>query len=412
MPEAALERIVVVGASLAGARAAEGVRRAGFDGALTVVGAEPHLPYQRPPLSKDYLAGESGRDALDVRLDAATVEGVEWMLGWRAVGLSLDRRSVRVAPVDGDGGDEHQFAFDGLVIATGCTARTLPGPPVEAGLAGLHVLRTVDDADRIRADLSHRPEVVVVGAGFIGLEVASTCAKLGLNVTVIEMLPVPLARAIGPEAGALLTAMHRDHGVTIRTSTPIEALETAQGHVTGVRLGGGEVIKADVVVAGVGVSPATAWLEGSGLDVSNGVLCNASGFARGPGGAPLGYVVAAGDVARWRHPLFDADLRVEHWSHATEQGAAAGTHLVLGLDDAPEFASVPYFWSDQHGQKVSFVGTCRDGDAVHIVEHQPDERTVIVYERDGTVVGALGINAQARIMRWRQQIAARSPLTL
>ena len=452
-----MDHIVVVGASLAGARAADSVRRAGFAGQVTVVGAEPHMPYQRPPLSKEYLAGKVGWERLEVRLDPTIAAGVTWRLGWRATGLDLQRRELRLQPVeDGDdgaagrrAGAEAVLPFDGLIIATGCAPRWLPGtepdsrggmePDSRGGakpggrggsggpLRGVHVLRTMEDSDRLRADLLGRPAVAVVGAGFIGSEVASTCQAMGLDVTILEALPVPLTLAVGEEAGQLLGGLHAANGVRLQTGVPIEELlSTAEGagaggahaagrRVAGVRLADGSTVEADVVVVGIGVRPAVDWLEGSGLLLDNGVACNEAGFARSPSapGGVLDFVMAAGDVARWHHPLYNQDLRVEHWSNAAEQGAAAGLNLVAGPDEAEPFQSVPYFWSDQYGQKISFVGTRRAGDRAHVVEAgEPGDRMVVVYERAGVVIGALGVNAQGRIMQWRQQIAARAPLAL
>ena len=272
--------VVVVGASLAGLRAVEELRHRGFDGPITVVGAEPHLPYDRPPLSKQLLAGEWGLDR--VALTVPTPGGldglgVDWRLGTRAVGLDTARRRVAL-----EGGEE--LPYDGLVIATGATPRRLPGTD---GLAGVHTLRTLDDALAIRAELdAGAGRVVVIGAGFIGAEVAATCRARGHAVTLLEALPVPLERALGREMGTVVAELHRDHGVDLRLGVGVAGFE-GDGRVERVRLADGSAVPADLVVVGIGVSPATDWLAGSGLALDDGVVCDATTLA-----AP-GIVVAA-----------------------------------------------------------------------------------------------------------------------
>jgi NADPH-dependent 2,4-dienoyl-CoA reductase/sulfur reductase-like enzyme len=406
--------VLVVGASLAGVRSAEALRRHGHDGPIIIVGAEPHRPYDRPPLSKQVLAGSMDAALTALRVDDSL--NAEWRLSTRAVALDLDRRVVTVSRVPdgsdrpgwaaqaggdmgaGRPGDLEEVAFDGLVVATGAHPRLLPGLP---DLAGVHVLRTLDDAVALRRALDGQPRVAVVGAGFIGSEVAATCHARGLEVTVVEALPVPLVRALGEEIGRRCARLHTDHGVGLRLGVGVAGL-AGTSRVEGVRLADGSVVPADLVVIGVGVAPTTAWLEGSGLDLADGVVCDrwCRALARG---RPVPDVVAAGDVARWDHPVFAEAVRVEHWTNAVEQGGAAAVTLLEGAG-APVFGPVPYFWSDQYGTKIQFVG--RTGPEVRVVEGSlADDRFVAAYGRDGRLVGAVTFNRPARAMAFRSMIA-------
>jgi NADPH-dependent 2,4-dienoyl-CoA reductase/sulfur reductase-like enzyme len=388
-------RAVVVGASLAGLRAAESLRRGGYDGALTMIGAERHLPYDRPPLSKQILTGKAGPDDLALHLDADL--DVEWQLGLQATGLDLDRRVVQVAAGD-------DVPFDRLVIATGAHPRTLLG--AERG-AGVHYLRTVEDAVALRDALRPARRLVVVGAGFIGLEVAASARTLGSDVTVVEALPVPLERAVGARMGAALADLHRRHQVDVRLGVGVRGL-VGTDRVEGVRLADGVLLPAEVVVVGIGVAPATAWLDRSGVDLSDGVLCD-DRLRVLVDGQPHPDVVAAGDVARWRHPGYDRSLRLEHWTNATEQGEAAARTLLEG-DSAPPFAPTPYFWSDQFGVKIQFVGETRAGDEVAVMEGDPSgDRFLAAYGREGRLVAALGVRRPARVMALQALIAAGAP---
>lgn len=385
-------RIAIVGASLAGLRAAEGLRRKGFDGAVTLIGAEPHLPYDRPPLSKDVLRGE--QELADIALrDSLDDLGLDLRLGVRATALDVAGRAVAL-----EGGE--RVAFDAAVIATGATPRTLPGAD---GLAGVHVLRTIDDALALRAELERSPRVVVVGGGFIGAEVAAAARHRGLDVVILEALPAPLSRALGDEMGAACAALHADHGVDVRCNVAVEGFMGA-GRVEGVRLGDGTVEPADVVVVGIGVVPNTGWLEGSGLTIDNGVVCDETLLAA-PG------IVAAGDVARWPSRRFATMLRIEHWTNAVEQGLHAAERL-LAADDAPPpvFDPVPYVWSDQYDTKIMFVGHSRPDDEVLVVNGSvEDRRFVALYGRAGRVVGALSMNDPRTLMKARRHIDAGTP---
>jgi 3-phenylpropionate/trans-cinnamate dioxygenase ferredoxin reductase component len=385
----------VVGGSLAGLRAAEALRHVGHEGPLTIVGAERHLPYDRPPLSKQILTRKFGPD--DIPLHVEEGFEAEWLLGVAATGLDLERRRVLLY-----GGED--LAFDWLVIATGAHPRPLSAAP--AG-PGVHYLRTVDEAVALRDDLSRARQVVVIGAGFIGLEVASSAKGLGLSVSVVEVLPVPLERAIGAEMGAAVAAWHRRRGVEIHTAVGLDRIVGPNGP-EGVRLTDGRLLPADVVVVGVGVAPTTAWLEGSGVDLENGVLCDER-LRVLSGGRPVPGVVAAGDVARWAHPGHREPLRIEHWTNAAEQGESAAHTLAHG-DEAPPYRPTPYFWSDQYGLKLQFVGHAEPGDQVKMIEGSLDEERFLAgYDRDGRLVAALGMRRPARVMALQKLIGEGAP---
>lgn len=393
---ATLDTVVVVGASLAGLRAVETLRTGGFGGQLVLVGAERHMPYDRPPLSKELLAGTTTPKKILLRpaADYAGL-GLDLRLGSRAASLDLEHRAVIL-----ESGEP--VRFDGLMIATGAAPRSLPAMPP---LAGIHVLRTLDDCMAISAELEAGPRVVVVGAGFIGSEVAATCRSRGLEVSIIEALPVPLMRAVGPAMGEVFASIHRDHGVSVRTGVGVTGFQGSET-VEAVLLDDGSVVAADVVVVGVGVSPAAGWLDGSGLTVTDGVVCDST-CAAAPG------VVAAGDVARWYNPLFGADMRVEHWTNASEQGAAAARTLLAWSSGraAEPFAPVPYFWSDQYGMKIQYIGSGRPDDEVVVVDGSVDERRfVALYGRDRRLVAAIGIGRPRVLMAYRSLIAGRASL--
>jgi NADPH-dependent 2,4-dienoyl-CoA reductase/sulfur reductase-like enzyme len=386
------ERIVVVGASLAGLRAAESLRHHGHEGSITVLGAEDHLPYDRPPLSKQVLTGRIPPDATQLAL--ADHLDVEWVLGRPAQALDVGQRRVRH--------DGRDVAYDGLVIATGARPRMLKGAP--AG-PGVHYLRTIDDATALRADLERSEALVVIGAGFIGLEVASSAQQLGVPTVVLEALPVPLERALGAGMGRAVMEWHRSKGTDIRAGVGVDELVLRRdGRPEAVRLSDGSSVPADTVVVGVGVSPVTDWLDGSGLDLSDGVRCD-SRLRVLANGHPIPGVVAAGDVARWDHPRYPDPIRVEHWTNATEAGEAAARTLLLD-DQAPEYDPIPYFWSDQHGVKLQFVGQAAPGDQTVFLEGSFEEdRLLVAYGREGRLVGALGMRRPARVMALQQAIA-------
>ncbi|MCG8590837.1 MAG: FAD-dependent oxidoreductase [Proteobacteria bacterium] len=384
---AALSRVVIVGGSLAGLRAAEGLRELGYDGALAFVGEETEPPYDRPPLSKEVLRGdwEAERTSL-VRGDAFDALSLQLHLGRRAVALDAADREIRLD-------DDTRLPFDGLVIATGATPRTLPGAP---DLPGLYTLRSLADSLALRDELEKTPRVAVVGAGFIGAEVAASCRARGLAVTLIEALPVPLEAALGRDVGSTLAEVHREQGVDVRLGVGVDAVDGSR-RVERLRLSDGSTVEADVVVVGIGVRPATEWLEGSGIALDDGVVCDATCATNLPG------VVAAGDVARWHSVLFDETLRIEHWSNATEQGRAAAARLLDGDAGAKPFESVPFFWSDQYDRKLQFAGRTTRADATKLVQGSLGERRFVkLYGRAGRLVGALAFNRPRHLMQARR----------
>ena len=346
-----MERIVVVGASLAGLRACESLRMAGYSGTITLIGAERHEPYDRPPLSKALLKGEWEPDRIRLRKpdDLAGLD-LDMRLGVVANGLDVAARTVSI-----EGGES--VAGDGVIIATGSVPRRLPNQP---DLDGVPVLRTLDDSLDLRRRLGDRPRVAVIGAGFIGLEVAATAARSGCPVTVLEGAPAPLMRGLGQRMGEVVARVHARNGVVVRCGVQVAGIEGAGGGATGVRLGDGELVPAEVVVVGIGVAPATQWLDDSGLELRDGVVCTEA-LRAAPG------IYAAGDCARWVNGLFGEsgeEMRVEHWTNAAEQGAAAATNLLAELaGDAPApYAPVPFFWSDQFDSRIQFIGRAHGDD--------------------------------------------------
>jgi 3-phenylpropionate/trans-cinnamate dioxygenase ferredoxin reductase component len=378
--------IAVVGASLAGLRAVDALRKRGFDGTITWIGAEAELPYDRPPLSKQILRGEwePARTALKANYDAL---GVDLRLGTRATRLDLQTRAVEL-----EGGA--RVPFDGLVIATGAKPRMLRGAD---GLSGVFTLRTLRDALAVKQALERRPRVAIIGAGFIGLEVAASCRTLGLDVTVLETLDAPLAPAIGSEMGQAIAEMHRERGVRLRTGVAVRGFE-GSGSVSALRLSDGTTEPADLVIVGIGVTPETGWLESSGLALGDGVLCDERCAASADG------VVACGDVARFKTGMNGATVRIEHWSNAVEQAAAAVARLLDG-PSAPRFTSVPYFWSDQYDAKIQFAGRRSPDDTLRIVEGSVAERNLVAhYGRAGKLTAVLTVNKPAAFIRGRKAI--------
>jgi 3-phenylpropionate/trans-cinnamate dioxygenase ferredoxin reductase component len=395
-------RAVVVGASLAGSRAAASLRHHGHTGPIVVVGAEPHLPYDRPPLSKQVLVGKVQTDQVGLRVEEGL--DVDWVLGVQATGLDLGRRAVPLSS-----GEE--ITYDLLVIATGSHPRRIPSLP---SVPGVHYLRTLEDSIALRDDLLRAQSAVIVGAGFIGLEVASSALQMGLNVTVLEALPIPLERVLGPRMGQEMARWHREQGVDLKLGVAVDSLVTSpSGAPEGVRLADGTVVAADVVVVGIGVSPTTSWLEGSGVDLDDGVLCDERLRVLSSGTA-LPNVVAAGDVTRWMHPVHHQRVREEHWTNAASQGEHAAQALLAG-DDAPPYGPVPYVWSDQHGVKLQFVGRALPDDQVLILEGGVSEgRFVAAYGREGRVVAGFGARRPPKVIALQKLIGegAAFPLEL
>jgi NADPH-dependent 2,4-dienoyl-CoA reductase/sulfur reductase-like enzyme len=382
-----MRRLVIVGASLAGLRAAQAARKAGFDGELVMIGAERHLPYTRPPLSKELLAGEHTVDRVQLPCDEL---GVEWRLGVPAV--SLDRSRRRIVLANGD-----EVEYDRLILATGSRPRRWPGAGAE--LAGVHVLRDVDDSLGLRAAFDDRPRVAIVGAGFIGCEVAQTARKKDLDVTLIDIATTPML-PLGPELGAWCAELHRDNGVDLRLGTGVAGL-IGDGRVEAVELTSGERVEADVVVVGLGALPNTEWLADSGLQVDSGLECEATLTAVGDPD-----ILGAGDIVAWPHPLADGEaIRIEHWTVAAEQGQLAGRNAVLAPDERRPYVAPPYFWSDQYDVKIQSLGLPGRAEGVELLESTP-ERSRLVYgaERDGRLVGIIAINAARRLGSYRMAL--------
>ncbi|MEU1444488.1 NAD(P)/FAD-dependent oxidoreductase [Streptomyces mirabilis] len=386
-----MRTVAVVGASLAGLSAARSLRKQGYDGRLVVIGDELHRPYDRPPLSKEFLAGTLGEADLSLETDDEDLRA-EWLLGARAAGLDRAERAVRLA-------DGREVRADGIVIATGAVARTLPG---SEGLAGVHTLRTLDDARALRDELARGGRLVVIGGGFIGAEVASTAYALGLDVTVVEAAPTPLAGPLGATMGDVVSALHVDHGVRLLCGVGVKGL-SGERRVDAVLLEDGRSIPGDIVVVGVGARPCVEWLEGSGVELDNGVKCGADGRTS------LAGVVAVGDCANWYDPRAGAHRRVEHWTGARERPDAAIATLLAGGAVEPGVPRPPYFWSDQYGVKIQFAGHAAAADSVTIEAGAADDRDVLaVYRRAGVPVAVLGMNQPRLFTRWRKQLAATS----
>lgn len=387
-----MKSIVVVGASLAGLRTVETLREEGFSGRLSLVGAEPHLPYDRPPLSKQVLTGAQTPAAIRLREDDLGALELDLHLGHRATSLNLRERTVEIDRVG-------SLGFDALVIATGAQPRTLP---IADALPGVYVLRTLDDSLKIRDEFEAGPKVVILGAGFIGLEVAAAARSRDLDVTVVEAAAAPLSHIVGPELGETCVSLHKDHGTKFRLGTKVVAFE-GRGRVERVRLDDGSAVDADIVVVGIGAAPATTWLEGSGLTLGDGVICDATCATSAPG------VFAAGDVARWHNPLFGKLMRVEHWTNATEQGTAVARAVLARPGNAQPVATVPYFWSDQFSTKIQFVGIAGNSSEVRVVAGAVEDRRFAAIYRQGDRLGAaLAFDSPRLLMRFRALIARRA----
>ena len=373
--------IVVVGGGLAATRTVEELRRLGVGSAVTVVGAEPYLPYDRPPLSKDVLRGE--RDEPLLRADWSDLD-VELRLGTRAVALHAAERTVLLD-------DGTQLGYDALVVTTGAEPRRLPG----VSGPGAHVLRTLDDSRALAADIRRAGRLTVVGGGLIGCEVAASARAMGAEVTLLELLPAPLARVLGTGVAAEVARLHADAGVDLRCGLSVVEAR-GEGADRELLLSDGSTVPAPVVLVALGVTPDTAWLEGSGVAVDDGVMCDATGRTSVPG------VWAAGDVARWERPGAGGHERHEHWTSAADQGAAVARDFA---GQGAPLDPVPYFWSDQYRTKFQVLGRPHPDDEVTLLKVGPGaDRLLAVYGRDGRVTAVLGASAPRWVMRMRGAI--------
>lgn len=380
-----LENVVIVGASLAGMRAAVALRDEGFPGNVVVVGEEHHPPYDRPPLSKQFLAGKWDESRISLVSPGKIEElGIDLRLGRRAIALDAQARSIELD-------DGTRLEFDKAVIATGSHPRNLPGVQQSDTVM---TLRTLDDSRRLASVISEATRLVVVGGGFIGSEVASTARSLGAAVTVLEALPVPLGRVLGDQVGAACAALHELHGVRVRTGTGVSGItESDSGPV--VTIDDGSTLEADVVVIGIGIIPTTSWLEGSGLEIDNGVVVDSTLHATDD-------VLAAGDVARWPDIKNATTVRAEHWTNAAEQGAAVARSLLAGRGSAEPYDPVPYIWSDQYDVKIQVLGDPRPDDIVEVVDGSfEDGRFVALYGRSGRLAAAVGFGRPRQLMGFR-----------
>jgi 3-phenylpropionate/trans-cinnamate dioxygenase ferredoxin reductase subunit len=380
--------IVIVGGGLAAARTAEQLRRSEYTGRITIVSDEVHLPYDRPPLSKEVLRKEVDDVALKPQ-EFYDEKDITLRLGSAATGLDTAAQTVTLA-------DGTVLGYDELVIATGLVPRRIPAFP---DLEGIRVLRSFDESMALREHASEARHAVVVGAGFIGCEVAASLRSLGVDVVLVEPQPTPLASVLGEQIGELVARLHRDEGVDVRTGVSVAEVR-GQRHVDTVVLTDGTELATDLVVVGIGSRPATEWLDGTGVEVDNGVICDEAGRT----GAPN--VWALGDVASWRDAT-GHQARVEHWSNVADQ-ARVVVPAMLG-QDVPSAVVVPYFWSDQYDIKIQCLGEPQATDVVHLIEDD-GRKFLAYYERDGVVVGVVGGGMPGKVMKVRGKIAAATPI--
>ncbi|QTI69915.1 NAD(P)/FAD-dependent oxidoreductase [Gordonia polyisoprenivorans] len=381
---------LIVGASVAGVRTAQALRGRGYTDSITMLGEERHFPYDKPPISKEMLGDGAGTPVPLLTAEQLVELDVDLRLGVRAESLDLVNRSVTAS-------DGQTYRFDDLVIATGVSPRTLPG---SEGLQGVHTLRTADDADAVRSQLMTASDVVVIGAGFIGAEFAAAARSHGVRVDVVEPQVIPMSHVLGEEVGAELSRLHTLNGVTMHTGVGVAAL-VGGSRVDGVTLTDGRTLRADLVVVGIGATPATGWLESSGLPLDNGVVCDERLRAVG-----AERVYAAGDVARWPSPHADGLVRIEHWTNANEHGGVVAASIMGADAPAPP---PPYVWSDQYGQRIQIVGRPAAGElgrAVGAVDSPPF--AAIYTSHEGRVVGALVVDDPRLFMKCRKAITTGS----
>ncbi|MDS1113831.1 FAD-dependent oxidoreductase [Gordonia westfalica] len=390
--------VVVVGAGLGGIRVAENLRNNGFTDPVTLVGAETHPPYDRPPLSKSVLLGKD--DRVDLKPEEFYGENdIVLRLGSAVTAVSPADKTITLASGD-------TVAYDTLVLATGLDPRPFPG--LADAVAGVHMIRTYDDAVALRGEIDSASTAVVIGAGFIGCEVAASLTARGLSVSLVEPAPTPLAVALGEQIGTLVSRLHTDNGVDLRTGVGVAEIVVAEdeggSRVRAVKLADGTELPADIVVVGIGSTPVTGYLEGSGIDlapreVGGGIACDATGHTSAED------VFALGDVANWRDE--DGKLhRVEHWNHTVEQ-ASVVAHQITGGDAVT--AAVSYFWSDQFDVKIQVLGAPRADDTVHLIDDD-GKKFVAYYSRDGILTGVVGAGKVGAVMKTRPKLQTPTPI--
>lgn len=384
--------VVIVGGGLAAARMAEQLRKSEYPAPVTIVSDEEHLPYDRPPLSKDVLhdAGKGIEDVLLKPAEFYAEQDITLRLGKPAQSLDTAARTLTLT-------DDTVLDYDDLVIATGLMPRRIPSFP---DLAGIRVLRSFDEALALRTQAASARRAVVIGAGFIGCEVAASLRKLGVDVVLVEPQPAPLAAVLGERIGQLVARVHRAEGVDVRTGVGVAEVRGSAGAVEAVVLTDGTELVADLVVVGIGSRPATDWLVGSGVALDDGVLCDAIGRTSEP------HVWALGDVASWRDAA-GHQVRVEHWSNVADQ-ARVMVPAILG-QEPPDVVTVPYFWSDQYDVKLQCLGEPAADDVVHVVADD-GRKFLAYYERDGVLVGVVGGGMPGKVMKARAKIAAGAPI--
>lgn len=388
--------VVVVGAGLGGARVAAGLRSAGYDGELILVGKESHIPYDRPPLSKGVLTSEAGPPELHPEVFYRENK-VDLRTGTQVTAVDPSARTVTL---ESAGGTE-TLDYGTLVLATGLNARSLP---FAAGKAGVHTLRTYDDAAALRSEIDGASTAVVVGAGFIGCEVAASLRTRGLAVTVVEPAGAPLALALGERVGSMVGRILVDRGIEIRTGVGVSDL-LGEDTVSGVRTTDGAELPADIVVLGIGSVPVVDYLHGSSIALAaredgGGIACDEVGRTSDPN------VYALGDVANWRRP--GGTSRVEHWNSVVDQ-AATVARAVLDLDDSGARATVPYFWSDQFDIKIQALGHPSPNDDVHVASDD-GSKFLVYYSRDGVLTGVVGAGKAGAVMKLRSKLHEPTPI--
>ena len=390
------DQFVIVGGGLAGAKTAEALREQGFDGELTVVSAERHLPYERPPLSKDYLAGKAERSDFEVHdADWYPEHNIALLLGTTAT--TLDPAAHTVALSDGS-----TLSFTKLALATGSEPRVLPLPGLDA--SGVHYLRTVEDSDAIRAELSPEAQIVIIGGGWIGLEVAAAARGREAAVTVIEAADLPLAATLGPEVAQSFLQLHRDHGVVFHLGASVAAVETEDDAVTAVTLADGTRLEADAVIVGVGAAPRLGLAVGAGLDVDNGVVVDERLQTSDPD------IVAVGDIAQHRHPVLGQQVRVEHWANALNQPAVAAATM---LGSPTPYTELPYFFTDQYDLGMEYVGYAPPGSYSRVVVRGDlDAREYVAFwlDGDGRVLAGMNVNVWDVVDDIKKLILAKTPV--